>query len=306
MTIVIKKIDHLGIAVPSLAEAGAAFEALGLRVEAVHDVPTEKVKTAFLKVGESHLELLEPTDQGSVIARFLEKRSGLHHVCLAVEDIDAALAELKARGVRLIDETPRVGAGGCRVAFIHPKATAGVLMELKEPQRPEGGVSLEEKVMRELLRGKGAHADALACVEGVPPDVAGRRVPGFPQSIFGLVWHAAYWMDYELARTEGKAPPYPDHADASWPKDEAPRNAREWDETVNRFRAGLAALDALAADPGSAQRKVALTSQATNQGDTVKDIVWQTLVHNSYHLGQVVLLRQALRAWPPPSGTDTW
>ena len=110
----------------------ATFEALGFRVEAEHDVPTEKVKTAFLPVGESHLELLEPTEPGSVIAKFLEKRSGVHHVCVEVEDIDSALRELRARGVRLIDETPRVGAGGCRVAFIHPKAAAGVLVELKE------------------------------------------------------------------------------------------------------------------------------------------------------------------------------
>ena len=132
MTIRIKKIDHLGIAVASLGEARAAFEALGFRVEAEHEVPSEKVKTAFLPVGESHFELLEPTDSGSVIARFLEKRGGLHHVCLEVEDIDAALVELKARGVRLVDETPRVGAGGCRVAFLHPKAAAGLLLELKE------------------------------------------------------------------------------------------------------------------------------------------------------------------------------
>ena len=136
MSIRIKKIDHLGIAVPALAEARAAFEALGFLVEAEHDVPSEKVKTAFLKVGESHLELLEPTDPSSVIAKFLEKRSGLHHVCLEVEDLDAALAELKARGVRLIDHSPRVGAFGCRVAFIHPKAAAGVLLELKEARTP--------------------------------------------------------------------------------------------------------------------------------------------------------------------------
>ena len=136
MTIRIKKIDHLGIAVPSLGEARAAFEALGLQVEAEHEVPSEKVKTAFLPVGESHFELLEPTDPGSVIARFLEKRGGLHHVCLEVEDIDAALAELKARGVRLVDDTPRVGAGGCRVAFLHPKAAAGLLLELKETRNP--------------------------------------------------------------------------------------------------------------------------------------------------------------------------
>jgi methylmalonyl-CoA epimerase len=126
------RIDHLGIAVPSLEEAVAAFEALGFRVEMTCDVPTEKVRTAFLPVGESHLELLEPTEPGSVIARFLEKRSGLHHVCVQVDDLEAALAELKARGVRLVDETPRRGADGRRVAFVHPKAASGVLLELKE------------------------------------------------------------------------------------------------------------------------------------------------------------------------------
>ena len=135
MSFRIVKIDHLGIAVPALGEARAAFEALGFAVTHEHDVPTERVKTAFLPVGESHLELLEPTDSSSVIARFLEKRSGVHHVCLEVEDIDGALSELRARGVRLIDETPRVGAGGCRVAFIHPKAAAGVLVELKEARK---------------------------------------------------------------------------------------------------------------------------------------------------------------------------
>ena len=129
------KIDHLGIAVPSLADAVAAYEALGFRVEETHDVPTEKVRTAFLPVGESHLELLEPTDPSSVIARFLEKRSGLHHVCLLVDDLDAALAAMKARGVPLLDPSPRVGAGGCSVAFVHPKGAGGVLLELKERER---------------------------------------------------------------------------------------------------------------------------------------------------------------------------
>jgi methylmalonyl-CoA/ethylmalonyl-CoA epimerase len=131
----ILKIDHLGIAVKDLSEAVRTYKALGFAVEASHDVPTERVRTAFLPVGESHLELLEPTDPSSVIARFLEKRSGLHHVCVLVEDIDAALAELKARGVPVLDETPRVGAGGCRVAFVHPRGAAGVLLELKESAR---------------------------------------------------------------------------------------------------------------------------------------------------------------------------
>ena len=134
----ILKIDHLGIAVASLAEAVKAYEALGFVVEFTHDVPTEKVRTAFLPAGESHLELLEPTDPTSVIAKFLEKRSGLHHVCVLVDDIEAALAQLKARGVALIDESPRIGAGGCRVAFVHPKGAQGVLLELKQAVAGQG------------------------------------------------------------------------------------------------------------------------------------------------------------------------
>lgn len=126
------KIDHLGIAVPSLAEAIRAYEALGFTVQSTEEVPSEKVRVAFLPVGESRLELLEPTEAGSVIARFLQKRSGLHHVCVLVEDIEAALAELRAKGVSLIDETPRPGAGGSRVAFVHPRAAGGVLLELKQ------------------------------------------------------------------------------------------------------------------------------------------------------------------------------
>jgi methylmalonyl-CoA/ethylmalonyl-CoA epimerase len=126
------KIDHLGIAVPSLAEAVKAYEALGFTAQATEEVPSEKVRVAFLPVGESRLELLEPTEPGSAIARFLEKRSGLHHVCVLVEDIEAALRELRARGVALLDERPRPGAGGSRVAFVHPRAAGGVLLELKE------------------------------------------------------------------------------------------------------------------------------------------------------------------------------
>ncbi len=128
----ILKIDHLGIAVKDMAEAKRAYEALGFKIEAESFVPTEKVKTAFITVGESHLELLEPTDPSSVIAKFLEKRSGLHHICVLVDDLEKSMAEMKAAGAQLLDLTPRLGAGGCRVAFIHPKSAAGVLLELKQ------------------------------------------------------------------------------------------------------------------------------------------------------------------------------
>ena len=126
------KIDHLGIAVPALDAAVDAYRTLGFTLGDTHDVPTEKVKVAFLPVGESRLELLEPTTPDSVIARFLQNRRGLHHVCLLVDDIEGALVELKAKGVELLDEVPRPGAGGCRVAFIHPRAAGGVLLELKQ------------------------------------------------------------------------------------------------------------------------------------------------------------------------------
>jgi methylmalonyl-CoA epimerase len=126
--------------VRSHADSGKAWEALGFEVETIHDVPTEKVRAAFLPVGESHLELLEPTTPDSVIARFLEKRSGLHHVCVVVDDLDGALRKMRTRGVRLVDESPRAGAGGCRVAFVHPQSASGVLLELKEAApRGKGG-----------------------------------------------------------------------------------------------------------------------------------------------------------------------
>lgn len=166
---------------------------------------------------------------------------------------------------------------------------------------------MSQSVMRELVTGKGAHADALACVEGVPLSVAGEHVPGFPQTIYGIVWHAAYWMDYEKKRIDGMSPRYPDHAEGSWPKTPAPKNDAEWEATVSWFRRGIADLLALAErPPGEIDRPVSRTHDSSNQGDNVADIVWQTLVHNSYHVGQIVLLRQALGAWPPPAGRDTW
>jgi LAO/AO transport system kinase len=129
-------IDHLGVAVASLDEAVKAWKALGFSVADVHEVPTEKVRAAFIPAGEARFELLEPTDPGSVIARFLEKRSGLHHVSVLVDDLDSTLERLRARGVDLVGEAPRVGAGGCRVAFVHPRSASGVLLELMERSKP--------------------------------------------------------------------------------------------------------------------------------------------------------------------------
>lgn len=126
------KLDHIGIAVRSL-DAAKIYENLGLTIEHVEVVETQRVKTAFLSVGDSNLELLEPTSPDSPIAKYIEKRGeGIHHICLRVDDIEAHLANLKAKGYRLVNEAPVPGAHGCRVAFLHPSAGNGVLIELSE------------------------------------------------------------------------------------------------------------------------------------------------------------------------------
>jgi len=130
----ILKIDHLGIAVNSIDE-GKNFwsEVLGLAFEGTETVAEQKVTTAFFPVGESEVELLESTAPDGPIAKYMEKKgAGVQHIAFRVADIEAALAELKEKGVRLIDEKPRMGAGGAKIAFLHPKATGGVLVELCE------------------------------------------------------------------------------------------------------------------------------------------------------------------------------
>ena len=130
----ILKIDHLGIAVNSIEDGKNLWtDALGLSFEGAETVEEQKVTTAFFPVGESEVELLESTSPDGPVAKFLEKKGpGVHHVAFRVENIEAALAELKEKGIRLIDETPRKGAGGAKIAFLHPKATNGVLVELCE------------------------------------------------------------------------------------------------------------------------------------------------------------------------------
>ena len=129
-------IDHIGIAVADLNASLAFFrDALGLELEAPEEVPSQRVRAHFLRAGEAAIELVEPTGDDSPIAKFVAKRGpGIHHLAVRVDDIVAALAELKARGVRLIDESPRPGAHHSLVAFIHPASTHGVLVELKQVQ----------------------------------------------------------------------------------------------------------------------------------------------------------------------------
>jgi len=130
----ILKIDHLGIAVRSITEARKLFQdTLGLKFEGTETVAEQKVTTAFFPVGDSEVELLESTAPDGPIAKYLEKRGeGIQHIAFRVENLEEALAELKEMGIRLIDEEPRKGAGGAKIAFLYPKATHGVLIELSE------------------------------------------------------------------------------------------------------------------------------------------------------------------------------
>lgn len=126
------KINHLGIATKGIDEALKFWgDALGLENIHTEVVEDQKVRVAMLPIGESRIELLEPTSEDSPISKFLEKRGGgIHHIAVEVEDIEASLEKLKLQGMRLIDESPRIGAEGCLVAFVHPSASNGVLLEL--------------------------------------------------------------------------------------------------------------------------------------------------------------------------------
>jgi methylmalonyl-CoA epimerase len=143
------RLDHIGIAVRSIEEA-ALLRDLGLTVEHVEIVETQKVKTAFIPVGDANIELLEPTSGESPIAKFIEKRGeGIHHICLRVDGIDAQLEQLKAKGYRLVNESAVPGAHGCRVAFLHPSAGNGVLIELSE--KPDDHASAPEDDVEAIL-----------------------------------------------------------------------------------------------------------------------------------------------------------
>ena len=130
----ILKIDHLGIAVSSIEEKKNFWiDALGMTLEGTETIEEQKVTTAFLPVGESEIELLESTSKEGPVAKYIEKKGeGIQHIAFRVENIEEALLELKEKGIKLIDQTPRIGAGGAKIAFLHPKATSGVLVELCE------------------------------------------------------------------------------------------------------------------------------------------------------------------------------
>jgi len=159
-----------------------------------------------------------------------------------------------------------------------------------------------------LLRGKGAHADPVASLASVPFAVTGRTVEGYPHSIWQLVGHMNYWMEYELQRIAGKRPKYPEHAIDGFPSTLAPVSEEEWANAREGFAARLgllAELSEAAPDILNAPVDVMDVSEES-RSSSAEEVLWQIMVHNSYHVGQIAMMMRCFSLWPPRSGADTW
>ena len=159
------------------------------------------------------------------------------------------------------------------------------------------------QALTELLGGKGAHADPIACVEDVSVDLAARRIKGFPHAIADLVFHMNYWMNYELKRIHGERPKYPERNSESFPS--APQN---WDQLKRDFSWFLGEFAKLAGSPPAelARQLDSVQEAGKTVSGTLESVLWQMVAHNSYHTGQIATIRRALGAWPPKAGGDTW
>ena len=167
---------------------------------------------------------------------------------------------------------------------------------------------MSQRALTELLRGKGAHADPIACVEDISAELAARQVAGFPHSVGQLVFHINYWMEYELRRIRGERPAYPEHSSESFPAAPSPADAREWDRLRAQFAELLGQFAEMAkSSPQELQREI----ESMHEGDkkiagTLEAVLWQMVAHTSYHVGQIAMVRRALGAWPPRGGGDSW
>lgn len=165
---------------------------------------------------------------------------------------------------------------------------------------------MSSRALTELLYGNGAHADPVACVEDLPAELASRRLEGFPHSIAQLVFHMNYWMDYELRRIRGGKPAYPEHNSESFPITPS-ADAEEW----NRLRKDLVTLLAdYAKLAKSSRQELNRQIETAHEGDkkvasTLEAVLWQMVAHNSYHTGQIAMIRRTLSTWPPRGGGDT-
>jgi uncharacterized damage-inducible protein DinB len=167
---------------------------------------------------------------------------------------------------------------------------------------------MPSRALAELLHGKGAHADPVACVDDLSADAAVRQVAGFPHSIGQLVFHMNYWMDYELRRIRGERPAYPEHSSESFPPAPSPADAQDWDRQRKRFAGLLADFSVLSkSSTEEMQRQIETVHEGdTKLSGTLEAVLWQMVAHNSYHTGQIATIRRALGTWPPRGGGDTW
>jgi uncharacterized damage-inducible protein DinB len=167
---------------------------------------------------------------------------------------------------------------------------------------------MSQRALTELLHGKGAHVDPAACVEDISAEIAARQVPGFPHSIEQLVFHMNYWMDYELRRIRGQRPVYPQHNAESFPVVSPTGDAEEWDRLRKRFADLLNAFTELAKySPEELRQEMESLHEGDKQvAGTLEDVLWQMVAHNSYHVGQIAMMRRSLGAWPPRRGGDSW
>ena len=167
---------------------------------------------------------------------------------------------------------------------------------------------MSERTLVELFHGRGAHVSPIACVEDLSADLAGRTVDGFPHSIWQLLSHMNYWMDYEIKRIDSEAPAYPQHAAGSWLPNSPPPGETQWNDAVVCFRGLVGTLTGLAeSDSRILSREVQATHpQQAQHSSSVEAILWQTMAHNTYHTGQIAMLRRRLGVWTPRAGGDTW
>ena len=167
---------------------------------------------------------------------------------------------------------------------------------------------MSARELTELLRGKGAHADPIVCVEDLSAQDAARAVDGFPHSIGQIVFHLNYWMNYDLRRICGDRPKYPEHSAESFPQAGTPKDSQEWDQLRRDFAWFLSEWGKLAeSSPSNLQREIEPMHDAHKRiSGTLEALLWQTVTHNSYHVGQIAMIRRTLGMWPPRGGGDTW
>jgi uncharacterized damage-inducible protein DinB len=165
-----------------------------------------------------------------------------------------------------------------------------------------------DTVLRGLVHGKAAHADPVACIEDLSAELAAKRASGYPHSIWQLVLHMNYWMDYDLRTISNDVSPYPEHAIESWPDHPQQPNEADWRKTTSRFREHLTQLASLAeSNTANLERVTAKIGPGNSRREcTVQTILFELIAHNSYHTGQIALLRRQAGAWPPERGGDTW